>query len=142
MDTLEEKLNAIIEDFDLFDDELEKYEYIVDLGKALGSLGEDEKTEQYIIRGCTSQVWIIPTCSDDKMIFRGDSNTVIVKGLVAILLKIFSNQSVQAILDFDLAKLNGLNLAEIVTPTRQNGFTSIVNKIIEFTKGCESDRRK
>jgi cysteine desulfuration protein SufE len=131
---MQTQLNDIIEDFELFDDELEKYEYIVDLGKGLTPLQNDEKTDVYLIQGCTSLVWIIPSLIDGKMILKGDSNTVIVKGLVAILLKIFSNRTPEEILSFDLKQLNNLGLAEIVTPTRQNGFTSIVNKIIEYTK--------
>ena len=127
-------LQEIVEDFELFDDELEKYEYIVDLGKHLTPLQEDEKTDAYLIQGCTSQVWIIPSFVDGKMVFRGDSNTVIVKGLVAILIKIFSNRTPKEILNFDLKELNNLGLAEIVTPTRQNGFTSIVNKIIDYCR--------
>ena len=127
-------LQEIVEDFELFDDELEKYEYIVDLGKHLTPLQEDEKTDAYLIQGCTSQVWIIPSFVDGKMVFRGDSNTVIVKGLVAILIKIFSNRTPNEILNFDLKELNNLGLAEIVTPTRQNGFTSIVNKIIDYCR--------
>lgn len=139
MPSIEKQLDEIIEDFELFDDELEKYEYIVDLGKGIKPLKDDEKTEQYLIQGCTSQVWIIPSYNEGKMNFRGDSNTVIVKGLVAILLKLFSNRTPKEILDFDLNKLNNLGLAEIVTPTRQNGFTSIVNKIIEYTKRHKND---
>ena len=139
METMQTQLNEIVEDFELFDDELEKYEYIVDLGKHLTPLQEDEKTDAYLIQGCTSQVWIIPSFVDGKMVFRGDSNTVIVKGLVAILIKIFSNRTPKEILNFDLKELNNLGLAEIVTPTRQNGFTSIVNKLIEYTKGKAND---
>jgi len=137
--TMQTQLNEIIEDFELFDDELEKYEYIIDLGKGLIPLQNDEKSDVYLIQGCTSLVWIIPSFVDGKIIFRGDSNTVIVKGLVAILLKIFSNRTPEEILSFDLKQLNNLGLAEIVTPTRQNGFTSIVNKIIEYTKGMQND---
>jgi len=139
VETMQIQLNEIIEDFELFDDELEKYEYIIDLGKGLIPLQNDEKSDVYLIQGCTSLVWIIPSFVDGKIIFRGDSNTVIVKGLVAILLKIFSNRTPEEILSFDLKQLNNLGLAEIVTPTRQNGFTSIVNKIIEYTKGMQND---
>ena len=139
MSTAQDQLNEIIEDFELFDDELAKYEYIVDLGKSLNPLQISEKTNGYLIQGCTSQVWVIPSLVDGKMIFKGDSNTVIVKGLVAILLKIFSNRTPEEILNFNLEELNKLGLAEIVTPTRQNGFTSIVNKIIEYTKGTQRD---
>ncbi len=139
MDKLEKRLDEIVEDFDLFDDELEKYEYIVDLGKSLKPINEDAKNDAYLVEGCTSLVWIIPSFKNGKMIFEGDSNTVIVKGLVAILIKIFSNASPQEILEFDLKQLNKLGLAEIVTPTRQNGFTSIMNKIAEYAKGAKND---
>ena len=139
MDKLEKRLDEIVEDFDLFDDELEKYEYIVDLGKSLKPINEDAKNDAHLVEGCTSLVWIIPSFKNGKMIFEGDSNTVIVKGLVAILIKIFSNASPQEILEFDLKQLNKLGLAEIVTPTRQNGFTSIMNKIAEYAKGAKND---
>jgi len=139
MSKLQERLDAIVEDFELFDDELEKYEYMVDLGKGLHPINEIDRNAAYLIQGCTSQVWIIPSAQNGNIIFQGDSNTVIVKGLVAILLKVFSNASPQEILDFDLEALNKLGLAEIVTPTRQNGFKSIVNKIIEYAKGIKND---
>jgi len=139
VETMQIQLNEIIEDFELFDDELAKYEYIVDIGKSLTPLKDDEKSDVYLIQGCTSQVWVIPSLVDGKMNFKADSNTVIVKGLVAILLKIFSNRTSQEILSFNLEELSKLGLAEIVTPTRQNGFTSIVKKIIEYTKGMQND---
>ncbi len=139
MNILEKRLDEVVEDFDLFDDELEKYEYIVDLGKRLKQISENNRNDAYLVKGCTSSVWIIPSLKNGKMIFEGDSNTVIVKGLVAILIKIFSDATPKEILGFDLKQLNRLGLAEIVTPTRQNGFTSIVNKIIEYAKGVNHD---
>ncbi len=134
MGKIEERINEVVEDFKLFDDELEKYEYIVDMGKELKALSEKDKNDKYLIEGCTSNVWLICEKKDNKLIFRANSNTVIVRGLVSILVKIFSNLSAKEINDFDFSLLDKLGLSEIITPTRQNGLTSMINKIKEYAK--------
>jgi len=131
---IETRIEEIVEDLSLFDDELEKYEYLVDTGKALTPLSEDEKKEKYLIQGCTSQVWLICEEKAGKLIFRGDSNTVIVKGLVALIIKIFSDLTPKEIVNFDMDRLAVLGLSEIITPNRQNGLKSMIERIKTYAK--------
>ncbi|MDX1809675.1 MAG: SufE family protein [Sulfurospirillaceae bacterium] len=132
MSTIETRVNEIAEELSFFEDELEKYEYLVDSGKELKALSESEKKDEYLIQGCTSQVWLICEKKEDKLIFRGDSNTVIVKGLVALIIKIFSNLTPKEIVAFDFTKLNSLGLSEIITPNRQNGLKSMIERIKNY----------
>lgn len=132
MSTIETRVDEIAEELSFFEDELEKYEYLVDAGKELKALEENEKKDEYLIQGCTSQVWLISEERDGKLIFRGDSNTVIVKGLVALIIKIFSNLTPREIVAFDFAKLNALGLSEIITPNRQNGLKSMIERIKNY----------
>lgn len=136
---IETRVEEIVEELSFFDDELEKYEYLVDTGKALSPLSEDEKQEQYLIQGCTSQVWLICENKEGKLIFRGDSNTVIVKGLVALIIKIFSNLTPKEIVDFDVARLGVLGLSEIITPNRQNGLKSMIERIKTYAQEAYHD---
>jgi len=135
MGEIEKRIDAIKEDFELFDDEIEKYEYIVDIGRSLEPLDENEKIDRYLIEGCTSNVWVICEKRDGKLYFKTDSNTVIVRGLAAILVKIFSNLNAKEIRDFDLSLLDKLGFSEIITPTRQNGLKSMITKIVESAQG-------
>ncbi len=135
MGEIEKRIDAIKEDFELFDDEIEKYEYIVDIGRSLEPLDESEKIDKYLIEGCTSNVWLICEKRDGKLYFKTDSNTVIVRGLAAILVKIFSNLSAKEIRDFDFSLLDKLGFSEIITPTRQNGLKSMITKIVESAQG-------
>jgi cysteine desulfuration protein SufE len=134
MGKIKERINEIAEDFELFDDELEKYEYIVDVGRSLKPLDESEKIDKFLIEGCTSNVWLICEKKDGKLYFKTDSNTVIVKGLAAILVKIFSNLSAKEISEADLSLLDNLGFSEIITPTRQNGLKSMINKIAKYAQ--------
>ncbi|WP_331774419.1 SufE family protein [Sulfurospirillum sp. 1612] len=136
---IETRIEEIVEELSFFDDELEKYEYLVDTGKALSPLSEDEKQEQYLIQGCTSQVWLICENTDGKLIFRGDSNTVIVKGLVALIIKIFSDLTPKEIVDFDTDRLGVLGLSEIITPNRQNGLKSMIERIKTYAQEAYHD---
>lgn len=136
---IETRIEEIVEELSFFDDELEKYEYLVDTGKALAPLSEYEKKDKYLIQGCTSQVWLICEKKDGKLIFRGDSNTVIVKGLVAIIIKIFSDLTPKEIVDFDTARLGVLGLAEIITPNRQNGLKSMIERIKIYAQEAYHD---
>jgi len=135
MGKIKERIDEIAEDFELFDDELEKYEYIVDIGRSLKPLDENEKIDKFLIEGCTSNVWLICEEKDGKLYFKADSNTVIVKGLAAILVRIFSNLSAKEISEADLGLLDNLGFSEIITPTRQNGLKSMINKIVEYAQG-------
>ncbi|WP_024955776.1 SufE family protein [Sulfurospirillum arcachonense] len=131
---MEETVYNYKEDFELFDDDMDKYEYIIDLGKKSVTLNEADKNETNKIKGCQSSVWFVVRKVDDKLFFDTDGDTVIVKGLAFILAQIYSNHTPQEILDFDREKLKILNLDEIISPVRQNGFTSMLNAIYARAK--------
>ncbi len=131
---IESRINSIKDDLELFDDDLQKYEYIIDLGKSLPNLEEEHKKDENLVQGCTSKVWLVCEKKDDILVFKADSNAAIVKGLVKIILTIFNNLSVKEILDFDIQILQKLNLQEIITPNRQSGVQGMIKRIKEYAK--------
>ena len=123
-------IDELIENFELLDDWEDKYRYIIDLGNGLEPLDEQFKTEEWKVRGCQSQVWLLPSRQGDKIHFRGDSDAVIVKGLIAIVLMIYSDKSpseIKAVAVEDIfAKLG---LSDHLSPSRRNGLLSMTEKI-------------
>lgn len=132
--SIEKKIEEFKYDLELFDDELEKYQYIIDLGKKLNSLDEKEMIDENLVQGCTSKVWLIKDKNSDELIFRADSNAAIVKGLVYIITTIFSNEKKDDINNLDINILDRLNLTEIITPNRQSGVQGMIKKIKEYAK--------
>jgi cysteine desulfuration protein SufE len=127
------EINQIIEDFDTFNDWQEKYFYIIDLGKKLPKLEESQRIDANKIIGCVSQVWLVSTKKKEKYYFGADSDAFIVKGLLAIVLRIFSGKTKEQILNNNFHELfNNLGLATHLTPSRSNGLFSIVKKIISI----------
>ncbi|MFC5385333.1 SufE family protein [Aquamicrobium segne] len=126
-------IQSIIEDFSLLDDWEERYRYVIELGEALPEFPQSERTGENKVPGCVSQVWLTTEYGkgdDPKIIFRGDSDAHIVRGLVAILLALYSGQNASQILDIDAeAVLRKLGLDEHLTPQRSNGLRSMVNRI-------------
>ncbi|OUR74046.1 Fe-S metabolism associated SufE, partial [Arcobacter sp. 31_11_sub10_T18] len=110
---IEQRVIQIQEDLELFDNDLDKYEYIIDLGKTLEPLDQDQEKDENLVQGCTSKVWLICEKKENKLYFKANSNAMIVKGLVYILVTLFSNLRPQEILDINLDVLKKLNLAEI-----------------------------
>jgi cysteine desulfuration protein SufE len=132
MSSIEKRVEDIKDDLDFFDDELAKYEYIIDLGKKLEELPDEDKIPQNIVHGCTSQVWLTSELKDGKLYFYGTSDAIIVKGLVYIILKIFSGSTVQELKDVDMDIIHELNLSEVITPNRQSGVIGMLKKIKEY----------
>lgn len=135
---IEERMEDIISDLELFDDDLEKYEYIVDLGKALSPLDNGLREDQYLVKGCTSKVWLLCEFKNGRLHYTADSNSVIVKGLISILIKIFQDLEPEDVISFDTEILRKFKLNEIISPTRQNGVFHMVNRIkyyAEFYRG-------
>lgn len=131
---IEDRIDEIVDDLSLFEDDLDKYEYIIDVGKHLTPLDESLKSDGLLVQGCTSKVWLFAEREKDVLHFRADSNSVIVKGLVSILIKIFDTSSPEEIMDFPKESLNRLHLTEIISPTRQNGVYHMINRIKEYAK--------
>ncbi|MCG3664518.1 SufE family protein [Aliarcobacter butzleri] len=132
MSTIEQRVEEIKDDLDFFDDELAKYEYIIDLGKKLEEFDEKDKTPENIVHGCTSQVWLTCENRDGKLYFYGTSDAIIVKGLVYMILQIFSGSTIQELKDVDMDIVHELNLSEVITPNRQSGVIGMIKKIKEY----------
>ncbi|ABV66872.1 MULTISPECIES: SufE family protein [Arcobacteraceae] len=132
MSTIEQRVEEIKDDLDFFDDELAKYEYIIDLGKKLEEFDEKDKTPENIVHGCTSQVWLTCENKDGKLYFYGTSDAIIVKGLVYMILQIFSGSTIQELKDVDMDIVHELNLSEVITPNRQSGVIGMIKKIKEY----------
>ena len=127
--TIQEKQAEVIEDFALFDDWMERYEYMISLGKTLPQIAEGKKTEDNIIKGCQSKVWLDAKLEDGKIIYTADSDAIITKGIIAVLLSVFNNQTPQDILNADLSFIDEIGLKEHLSPTRANGLVSMIKKI-------------
>ena len=132
MNIIEKRVEEIKEDLEFFDDELAKYEYIIDLGKRLESFKEEDKIPANIVHGCTSQVWLTHEIKDGKLYFYGTSDAIIVKGLVYMILKIFSDSTIQELKDVDMDIVHELKLSEVITPNRQSGVIGMMKKIKEY----------
>jgi cysteine desulfuration protein SufE len=127
--TINEIQDEIIEEFELFDDWADKYEYIIDMGKKLKGLPEEQKTEDNIIKGCQSRVWLNAHQEDEKLVFEADSEAIIVKGLVSMLVRVLSNQSAKAIAEADLYFMEKIGLQQHLAQTRANGLASMVKQM-------------
>lgn len=135
--SIKEKILVFKENLELFDDELDKYEYLIDLGKKLENLESKDKIPKNLVHGCTSQVWLIAYKKDNKLFFKGTSDALIVKGLISMLLEIFSNEEVKSLQEIDMDILHELNLSEIITPNRQSGVIGMIKKIKKYAKELE-----
>ena len=142
MATINEIQDQIIEDFALFDEWDEKYAYIIDLGKKVPALKAAYKTEQNIIKGCQSLVWMVSHMKDDKVYFEGDSDAIIVKGLVALLLKVLSEQPVADIAASDLYFIDKIGMKQHLSMTRSNGLASMVKQMKLHALAYQSKQEK
>jgi cysteine desulfuration protein SufE len=130
--------DEIIEDFELFDDWEGKYEYIIDLGKKLPGLSDEFKTEENIIKGCQSVVWLHAYYKDGKLYFEGDSQAIIVKGLVGMLLKVLSGHTPKEVLEADLYFIDRVGLTSHLAQTRSNGLASMIKQMKTYALGYQS----
>ncbi|MCY7360512.1 MAG: SufE family protein [Ignavibacteria bacterium] len=126
--------NEIVEEFSLFDDWMSKYEYIIELGKKLPLIDEKFKTEEYKIKGCQSQVWLKAEMSDGRLIYKADSDAIITKGLIALLIRVLSNQSPEDISKTKLGFLDKIGMKEHLSPNRANGLMSMINYMNNYAE--------
>ena len=124
--SLKEVEEDIIEEFAEFDEWLDKYEYIIDLGKSLASYPEDKKTDEYLIKGCQSRVWIDAKMENGVLIFNADSDAIITKGIISLLIRIYSGRTPEEILSSDFSVVEKIGLKENLSPTRANGLVSMI----------------
>lgn len=127
--TIKEIQEEIIDEFSMFDDWMERYEYIIDLGKSLPLINSDYKLDENLIKGCQSKVWLHSELNNDKLIFTADSDAILTKGIVALLLRVFSNQNATDILAADANFIDEIGLKEHLSPTRANGLVSMLKQI-------------
>ncbi|WP_283636348.1 SufE family protein [Aquaticitalea lipolytica] len=121
--------DEIIDEFSMFEDWEERYQYMIDLGKTLPLIDSQYKTEDNIIKGCQSKVWVHAEMKDDKVVFTADSDAIITKGIIAILIRVFSNQHPKDIIDADTSFIDDIGLKEHLSPTRANGLVSMIKQI-------------
>ena len=126
---IEEIEEGIIEEFALFDDWMDKYEHIISLGKELPLIEESLKTEDLLIKGCQSRVWLHAKLQDGKVIFTADSDAIITKGIINLLISVLSNEEPDAIVNADLSFIDQIGLKEHLSPTRSNGLVSMVKQM-------------
>ncbi len=119
----------IVDEFSMFDDWDERYQYVIDLGKSLPLIGEQYKTDENIIKGCQSKVWLHGEEEDGKVVFTADSDAILTKGIIAILIRVFSNQKAEDILQADTSFIDEIGLKEHLSPTRANGLVSMIKQI-------------
>ncbi len=127
--TIKEKQEEIIEEFALFDEWMEKYQYIIDLGKDLPIIDEKYKVEENLIKGCQSKVWLHAELVDGKIIFTADSDAIITKGIVGLVISVFSGHTPKEIIDADLFFIDKIGLQEHLSPTRSNGLLAMLKQI-------------
>ena len=129
MKTIKDIEGGIIEDFEMFDDWMQKYEYLIDLGKELVPIEEKYKIEDNLIRGCQSRVWLHAEKQDEIIIYTADSDAIMTKGIIAILISVLSNQKASAIISADLRFIDAIGLKEQLSATRANGLASMIKKM-------------
>jgi cysteine desulfuration protein SufE len=127
--TIEKIQEELIDEFSMFDDWMQRYEYMIELGKSLPLIDENIKTEEKLIKGCQSKVWLNSEMKDGKIIFTADSDAIITKGIIAVLVRVFSNQKPQAILDANTDFIDEIGLKEHLSPTRANGLVSMIKQM-------------
>ncbi len=119
----------IIDEFAMFDDWMQRYEYMISLGKSLPLIDEEYKKDDYLIKGCQSKVWVHAALKGDKLVFTADSDAIITKGIIAILIRVFNHQKPEDIINADTQFIDDLGLKEHLSPTRANGLVSMIKQI-------------
>ena len=128
----------IIDEFEMFEEWMEKYEHIIDLGKSLPLIDEQFKTDDNLIKGCQSRVWLHAQQQDDTVVFTADSDAIMTKGIIALLVRTFSGQKAQDIVEADTDFINQIGLKEQLSPTRANGLVSMVKQMKLYALAFQS----
>jgi len=136
--TIESIQEEIIDEFSMFDDWMQRYEYMIDLGKTLPIINDANKTEDRLIKGCQSKVWLDAELEGDKIVFTADSDAIITKGIIAILLRVFSNQTPENILAANTDFIDEIGLKEHLSPTRANGLVSMIKQLKIYALAYET----
>ena len=129
MKTLQEAQAEVVEDFSMYDEWLDKYEYLIDLGRRLEPFPEALKTDDRLIKGCQSRVWLDTTVEEGRLVFRADSDAIITKGIISLLIGVYSGRTAREIAEDDFSFVDRLGLRENLSPTRANGLASMIETI-------------
>ena len=129
METISQAQEEIVQEFSMFDDWMQRYEYMIELGKSLPMIDSQYKNEDYIIKGCQSKVWVHADLEDNKLFFTADSDAIITKGIIAILIRAFSNQPPKEILAAETTFIDEIGLKEHLSPNRANGLVSMIKQL-------------
>lgn len=138
--TITEIQDTIIDEFSLFDDWMQRYEYIIELGKSLPIIEEQYKTEENIIKGCQSKVWLHAEEKDEKLYFTADSDAILTKGIIAVLIRVFSGKTSAEILNSNTDFIDKIGLKEHLSPTRANGLVSMIKQIKLYALAFETKK--
>ena len=138
--TIKEIQEEIIDEFSMFDDWEERFQYTIDLGKSLPLIEEQYKTDDNTIKGCQSKVWLHSVEKEGNIVFTADSDAIITKGIIAILIRVFSNQKASAILEADTQFIDKIGLKEQLSPTRANGLVSMIKQIKMYALAYDSKK--
>jgi len=136
--TIEAIQEEIIDEFSMFDDWMQRYEYMIDLGKSLPIISDVHKTEDKLIKGCQSKVWLNAALEGEKIVFTADSDAIITKGIIAILLRVFSNQTPKNILAANTDFIDEIGLKDHLSPTRANGLVSMIKQLKIYALAYET----
>ena len=129
MESLEDRKAAVVEEFSMFDEWLDKYEYLIELGKNLEMFHEEQKTEDKLINGCQSRVWLDWELKDGRLFFNADSDAIITKGIISLLISVYSGRTPEEIAGDDFSFVEEIGLKENLSPTRANGLASMIETI-------------
>jgi cysteine desulfuration protein SufE len=128
----------IIEEFSIFDEWLDKYDYLIELSDTLPAIAPEHRTEQYVIKGCQSRVWVDAKLEDGKMMYSADSDAIITKGIIALLIRVMNGRSPQEIVDLDLYFIDAIGLGENLSPTRSNGLVAMIKQMKMYALALNS----
>ena len=134
MESLQEAKQSIVDDFAMYDEWLDKYEYLIELGKNLGDFPEEKKTEDRLIKGCQSRVWIDCEVKDGRLFFTADSDAIITKGIISLLIGVYSGRTPEEIASDDFSFVEQIGLKENLSPTRANGLVSMISTIKQLAQ--------
>jgi cysteine desulfuration protein SufE len=132
--------DSIIEEFEIFDDWLDKYDYLIELSDSLPTISAEHKTEEYVIKGCQSRVWIDARIEDGKVFFSADSDAIITKGIIALLIRVMNGRTPQQIMDMELYFIDKIGLSENLSPTRSNGLLAMIKQMKMYALAFSGER--
>ena len=132
----------IIDEFSMFEDWMQRYEYMIELGKSLPLIAPEYKVDDYLIKGCQSKVWVFAELENDDLKFTAESDAIITKGIIALLIRVFSGQKPQDILDAELSFIDEIGLKEHLSPTRANGLVSMIRQIKLYAVAYQTQKNQ